>query len=56
MAGLPAAVTDGVNTVMSLLNIAFDAIIANPILSLFLAFSLVGLGIGAFHRLRGAVR
>ena len=47
-------ILEGTGTLTTLVGDVFDLLTANPLLSLFLAASLVGLGIGLFRRLRRA--
>lgn len=47
--------TTAVGDVFSVMNLSFDEIVSNPILMLFLAGSVIGLGIGIFKGLRSAV-
>lgn len=46
----------GTETLTKLVTNVFDLMVANPLLVLFLAASLIGLGIGLFRKLRGAAR
>lgn len=47
--------TSGITDVFTIMGTAFTNIMSNPILVLFLAGSLIGVGIGAFRKLRSAV-
>jgi hypothetical protein len=51
-----AAVTGAISTVGDLVGGVFDIIIENPVLIVFLAAGLVGVGISIFRKLRGAAR
>lgn len=49
------AITTAVSEVFTLMGTCFTSITSNPILTLFLAGSLIGVGIGAFAKLRSVV-
>ena len=46
----------GTTTLTTLVSDVFDIMVANPLLVIFLASSLIGVGISLFRRLRGASR
>ena len=49
------SVTTAVGDVFTLMGTCFEKITENPVLLLFLAGSLIGVGIGAFAKLRSVV-
>ena len=54
-AGL-ATVLAGTSTITTLVGDVFDMIVSNPLLCIFVAASLIGVGISVFKRIKGASR
>lgn len=52
---LSDGIMTAVNDVFSVMGVAFEQIIENPVLMLFLGASVIGVGIGIFKGLRSAV-
>ncbi len=48
-------VFEATGDLFQIMNLSFDQIVDNPVLMLFLAGSLIGVGIGIFRGLRSAV-
>ena len=51
-----AAITGSVSTVTQMVGEVFNMITGNPLLSVFVAASLIGVGISVFRRIKGASR
>lgn len=50
------AILAAMTTLTTLLGNVFDVMTANPLLTLFLAASVLGLGIGMFRKIKGAAK
>lgn len=54
MENLGTAITNGIEQCTTLLDKSLDLVVGNPLIMIFIASSLIGVGVGVFMKLKNA--